>query len=810
MNIEENSQLFEKKRYELAIKGAHLAVWEYDIAAKRLIVPNGEGSSFAMQRYGFSSNIIENVPECMLPLGLTDKDRAAFLQLYDEISAGKEYATADIWFRKSPDDEPGCEHITYYAVKDESGTTVRAYGVGTDITAQKQEELRFHNSIQSILAANPESLCTFQVNLTRDLCFEGHGISPFVLKSLQSDTASGLFENCRKLIPFPEDRVRFLSIFDRQKLLERFAAGSRNPHLDYHRTDENGKPFWVRTFLNMLKNPDSEDLEGIIYSLDISREKQQEDIFNILTDEEYDLIALLHLETGMVEAIHLSPSLLSEYNRTFAGAGSVADFARMRENGAASWVAPEDREKYLKGTDAGLIRRKLDETGRYELTVKGIAAGRGTVYRKLQHYYLNEQENEILIIDSDVTQIHLLTQKELEAEKELRLQATAANEAKSEFLSRMSHDMRTPLNGIIGITYLMNEMELPEKAYEYLRKIDTSSKFLLGLINDVLDMTKAENHKIELHPEPYHPAEFYDYLDAVIRPLCHEKNQTFLVSMEPPEDRVLMFDKLRFNQILFNLLSNAVKYTPEGGSVKFHAAFGKVNADGRISLDIEISDNGIGMSEDFQKILFDPFSQENRSDASANRGTGLGLSIVKQLVEAMGGTISVKSRIGAGTAFSLHMTVETVPVRSLMVPAASNDSRTIPLKGKHVLLCEDHPLNQEIAKALLAEKGMLVEIADNGQRGVELFSKSNINFYDIILMDLRMPVMDGYEATACIRALARPDAKAVPIIAMTADAFHDDVKKCLKAGMNGHIAKPINPVTMYRMISDSIRKVKPQ
>jgi len=810
MNKKKDSRLFEKKWYELAIRGARLAVWEYDIASKQLIIPDGENSTFAMERYGFTCNTIENVPESMLRLGLTDEDRAAFLHLYDEVFAGKKYATADIWFRRTPEDEPSCERITYYVVRGEDRKPVRAYGVGSDITPQKQEELRFHNSIQSILSANPESLCTFQLNLSRDLCFEGHGVSSFILRSLQSDTASGLFENCREMIPFQEDRDQFLTVFDRQKLLDAFASGVRNPHLDYHRKDENGKIFWVRTFLNMLKNPDSGDIEGIIYSLDISREKQQEDIFNILADKEYDLIALLHLDTGTVEAIHLSPSLLSEYRRTFEKAGSVADFVTMRENGASAWVAPEDREKYLKGTDAGLIRRKLDETGSYELTVRGNAAGHGTVYRKLQHYYLNELKKEVLIIDSDVTQLCLLQQKELETEKRLRLQATAANEAKSEFLSRMSHDMRTPLNGIIGITYLLNEMDLPEKAYESLRKIDTSSKFLLGLINDVLDMTKAEKHKIELHPEPYLAKEFYDYLDAVIRPLCQEKSQAFLVSMEPPTDRVPLYDKLRFNQILFNLLSNAVKYTPEGGTIEYRVTFGVPDSGGRMPVHIRISDNGIGMSKDFQKILFDPFSQENRSDASVNRGTGLGLSIVKQLVEAMGGSISVKSEIGRGTAFFIDMDIDTIPAASLAPPSPVMTGQTISLGGRHVLLCEDHPLNQEIAKTLLSEKGMLVEIADNGQRGTELFAKSNVGFYDIILMDLRMPVMDGYEATAAIRALPRPDARTVPIIAMTADAFRDDVKKCLNAGMNGHIAKPINPTSLYRTISDFLRKVSLQ
>lgn len=273
-------------------------------------------------------------------------------------------------------------------------------------------------------------------------------------------------------------------------------------------------------------------------------------------------------------------------------------------------------------------------------------------------------------------------------------------------------------------------------------------------------------------------------------------------------DIIPVADKLRCNQIIFNLLSNAVKYTPEGGTITYRIR-GSLLDSGKMQIEHEITDTGIGMSEEFQHILFEPFSQENRNDSSENRGTGLGLAIVKRLVDQMGGTISVRSSSGIGTTFRVTLHFSTVPASSLNVhpeEAKNGDSQTFDLTGKHILLCEDHPLNQEIAKVLLSERQILVSIADDGKAGVDMFHDSSPDYYDAILMDIRMPVMDGLEATRAIRSLDRSDAKTVPVIAMTADAFAEDVQKCFDAGMNGHIAKPIEPERLYRLLQDTIFK----
>jgi signal transduction histidine kinase len=400
--------------------------------------------------------------------------------------------------------------------------------------------------------------------------------------------------------------------------------------------------------------------------------------------------------------------------------------------------------------------------------------------------------------------MQLIRIKNEELEKEAR-RADTANAAKSDFLSRMSHDMRTPLNVIIGITHLSLERDHTGETEDELHKIDVSSRFLLGLINDVLDMSKAESGKMTLHTEPYSRKEFTEYIDAFVCPLCEQKGLKFILDAEPVLDYVPLMDKLRANQVLFNLISNATKFTPEGGTVilrrKEH-----LTGTGKIAMEISVSDTGIGMSEDFQKKLFEPFTQEQRNDLSPERGTGLGLAIVKKIADLMGGTIRVESRPGKGTVFTLNAEFDCVPEEQVR---AGNREDTADygalLSGKHILLCEDHPLNQEIARALLEEKQVIVDIAENGQTGVQKFIRSVPGFYDVILMDIRMPVMDGFQATKEIRSLSRADAKTVPIIAMTADAYADDIQNCLNAGMSGHISKPVDVVQMYRTIASFIK-----
>ncbi|MCI2062875.1 MAG: ATP-binding protein [Eubacteriaceae bacterium] len=787
----------EQKRYSTAVSGANLSVWEYRVKEHRII--SGQKS---LDKYDLS-DVIEDVPNSILNL-IMEEDRNSFLDMFRKIEAGDEHVSGDFWMEPIPsrNKPPVCEHVVYTVKKDENGEPDIAYGVSIDVTSQERERMHFKESMQELLTANHESLCHFTVNLTQDICHEGQGKSPDVVKAISSDTFDGLIANIAALIPSREQKTTFKNIFCRGKLIEEFESGRDNISLDYERMNTKGKVISVITSLKLIKNPQTGDITGAMYSVNITHQKRLERILKIITSQEHQMVSLLDMETRKIEAVYLGDDMPAVYREFFKASGDICDAETLKKRSLETWLLAEDAEIYNDATNVDTLPAKLNDEGHLEFTVRtNPDGGSGKIkFRKFQHYWLDNEHRQIIIITSDVTQSVIKQQEELEKERELREQALAANVAKTDFLSRMSHDIRTPINGIMGMVYIAESQENPEKTEECLRKINTSSKFLLGLVNEVLDMSKAESGQLEFYMEPYRPEALKEYLYAVIKPLCDDKDINFIFREDQAEGVVPVTDILRINQIYFNLLSNAVKYTPEGGTVTCIVRT-RILSTGRLAGEFEVKDTGIGISKEFQKRLFDPFAQENRSDTALNRGTGLGLSIVKKIVDMMDGTITVESAINAGTSFKVNLEFDCI---SADTADAISREETFPddrdLSGMHVLLCEDHPLNQEIARAMLESSHAFVSIAENGQKGLETFIQSGVGYYDVILMDLRMPVLDGYGATKAIRSLERTDAQTVPIIAMTADAFLDDVKKCLDAGMNGHIAKPVDPVKLQHTI----------
>ena len=391
-----------------------------------------------------------------------------------------------------------------------------------------------------------------------------------------------------------------------------------------------------------------------------------------------------------------------------------------------------------------------------------------------------------------------INQKNEELEVVAR-EAEAATQAKSEFLSRMSHDIRTPMNAIIGLTHLAKDEDNMKIVREYLYNIETSSNFLLGLINDILDMSKIENGELTLNKKNYKKEDFINSINTVIRPLMDKKGIHFIFKIEHSAE-IIQVDPLRYNQIFFNLLSNAAKFTPKGGKVEFICE--EMEPDnGKVGIRSYVRDNGIGMSEEFQKHMYDPFSQESSQMGDIQKGTGLGLPIVKSLVDMMQGTISVKSELGKGTEFIVELYVSEGKKEKDLEEAISPVKN---LKDVRILLVEDNEINIYVAKIILEKAGCQVDIAYNGKEAVELFASSEQGYYQAILMDVRMPVMNGIDATKAIRGLDRKDAAMVPIIAMTADAFENEQKNTIAAGMNYHLSKPINPQLLYEVLADHL------
>lgn len=397
-------------------------------------------------------------------------------------------------------------------------------------------------------------------------------------------------------------------------------------------------------------------------------------------------------------------------------------------------------------------------------------------------------------------QDYLLVYSTYESVEE-EIKSKQATQAKTEFLSRMSHDIRTPMNAIIGLTHLAKEEKNLETIYEYLNHIDTTSDFLLGLINDILDLNKIESGQFVLNPEPYEFAEFDKEINTIVIPLMRKKNINFVYRVDC-NISCIMIDKLRFNQIFFNLLSNAVKYTPEGGTVEFLAE-NIPGKDDLYGLRCIVRDSGIGMSKEFQNKMFIPFVQEENHINEKNAGTGLGLSIVKNLVESMNANMQVNSELGKGTEYILDFYVQMVDT---VQKVEDKEEKQVSLAGEEILLVEDNDLNILVAKQLLESQGYHVTVAKNGQEAVDRFLKSKENFFDAILMDVRMPIMNGIEATKVIRSMDRPDSQTVGIVAMTADAFTEEQKRTIAAGMNAHLSKPIVPETLFAELAKYVKQ----
>jgi signal transduction histidine kinase len=427
-----------------------------------------------------------------------------------------------------------------------------------------------------------------------------------------------------------------------------------------------------------------------------------------------------------------------------------------------------------------------DEIGVLSRAFKVMAEKIDDLVKKLQNYARElEEKNENLNRLNE----QLVTAKD---------QAEASNRAKSEFLSNMSHEMRTPMNAIIGMTSIGKSASDPEKKNYSFEKIENASAHLLGVINDILDMSKIEANKLELSAVKFNFEKMIQKVVNIINFRVDEKHQAFHVTLDKNIPDSLVGDDQRLAQAITNLLSNAVKFTPENGSIRMDARLAK-EEEGICTLQFEVADTGIGISKEQQARLFTSFQQADSGTSRKFGGTGLGLAISKRIIGMMGGDIRVESELGKGAAF-----IFTIQALRADGPDSDEapDGGGLPAKdapfgeadiftGRHVLLAEDVEINREIVLELLEPTDLDIDFAENGTEAVRLFSEDP-GRYDMIFMDIQMPEMDGLEAAGRIRALDNPKAKTIPIIAMTANVFREDIDNCLAAGMNDHLGKPLD------------------
>ena len=512
----------------------------------------------------------------------------------------------------------------------------------------------------------------------------------------------------------------------------------------------------------------------------------------------YMSIYYVDLSSGRYYAVRI-PDQRS--GRTYARSGHIQEdlFQYIRES-----VKKEDQEKMFHFCDPGHLTERLHAVNdraeiefchRSELTQKNI-------WLRLEVHLIsmeNQKPKNVVMTFRNVTEERKQELQRRQEEKNAKCAleeayeaANRANLAKSDFLSRMSHDIRTPMNAIMGMTAIAEQhLDNAERIAECLKKIRLSGEHLLELINEVLDMSKIENGSVNLNESHFNLNRMLQTVSEMIRPEVTQKHQDLQIDLQELQHQDVSGDLVRVQQILLNLLSNAVKYTPDGGRIRLSVKEKLSSTSGVGCYEWIVEDNGIGMSEAFQKRIFSPFERAADSRVSKIQGTGLGLAITQNLVRMMNGTIQVESCLNKGSRFTVTLYLKLADEES---PRDEPPPVAEKISFQHqwrILLVEDNDLNREIAKELLEIAGLQVEEAFNGKAALELFQQSQPGYYQLILMDIQMPVMDGYLATQAIRALDRPDAVSIPIIALTANAFADDVYRAKQAGMNEHLSKPL-------------------
>jgi two-component system sensor histidine kinase/response regulator len=845
------------------------------------------------------------------------------------------------------------EKLTIKAVKNKEGKTIRGQGYSINVTERKKAEERLNEEKirQKNLGGNVFE--SFSFDLTKN---SNPSVKTSDTKMLESEVSESLVKEAIRLcpplantnpatreillkaaarIPGKKDRETFITTCSGYAVRTAMSKGIYTGTIRYRRY-VGSLLRWVSTEIEVIQEPDSRDFIAFYYTKDINDQVVQEKIVSEALTRTYLSILYVDLQTEVVQG--------QEENSTTDTSLNGLKYDNALQTVEKGLAGDKDAiEEFQKAMDLKEIKAELEKKATYTVffalkNPDDALPGAKQKRLKCDIYYLDKFKNVIVFMTYDVTAI-------VEAEKENRdkletalAAAEQASVAKTEFLSRMSHEIRTPMNAIIGLDAIaLQEKDLTPTMEDHLQKIGISARFLLSLINDILDMSRIESGRMALKSEKFDFEEMIDGINTILYQQCKDCGLDYECILKSFTEPCYIGDVTKLQQVLVNILGNAVKFTPKGGKVTMSIEQISRSAD-KATLRFEISDTGIGIDEKFLPNLFQPFSQENRGKTSAYGGTGLGLAISKSIVNLMNGDITVHSIKNVGSEFTVEVEVglsdETIrrrktlnlPLKNLYTLIVDDDivicqhtkiilddsgfksewavsgadavekviaqhkaskdydlilldwkmpdmdgietAREIrkivgpdvtiiimtaydwadiekkafdagvdmfmrkPLfassvtktyeevinrknkgktleesqpdfdfSGKRVLLVEDNEINAEIAKSLLEMKNLQVELASNGAEAVESFASAQEGYYDVILMDVRMPVMDGLEATRTIRAMRKKQAKTIPIIAMTANAFQEDINQSLEAGMNAHLAKPIEPYLMYQVLN---------
>ena len=916
---QEVSARMASQKYQILLDNSDVAIWEYHMQTRQLALPQSGAEGERMID-------LADWPAQMIPHGRLCPDVVeTYQQLFVRIDEGAAEASAEIcvvgdrrkrtWFRVNLRAIPRVEKLPG-----------RAILWCVNVTSYKEAEQNFEEEAAYLAGGQENALLgKCRANITQNLVDHYTGIDRLDFNA-QASRYSDAVEYVAGLCATREMAMDFRRKMASASLLERYRTGEQQLRIDYIRHMRGGGAAWVRTVVKTFADPVSGDVMCFMYTYDIDREKTMQLIVDHVSVHEFDLMALLYVDEDRLHCVRYSP--MEEQIRCGAEvlySESLPDFIR-------HYLPAELQAEALERFQPSTIQAALAEQASWIISYPVIFEGQRR-QKKWEFSYLDESHATIIFTRSDVTELFEEQARQREVLRNALLQAEQASKAKTDFLSHMSHEIRTPMNAIIGMSTLAAQcVSDPQQVSECISKIGISARFLLSLINDILDMSRIESGKVTLKEEKFPFEEFIGNINSIIYNQARDKGLDYDCVINSFTAPYYIGDATKLQQVLVNLLGNAVKFTPPGGKTQLIVHQVK-QENGKAQLSFTVNDTGIGISEEFQQRMFDPFEQANVGITTPYQGTGLGLAICKNLISMMGGIITVNSIEGIGSEFTVNVplgvceeempatVVKNIPFEKLQALIVDDDvvicehtqvvlhemgvraewvssgaqaiaivkqwqtrsaffdvilldwkmpdmdgietarriramvgaevtiivitaydwmpieqeakaagvnllitkplfkstlmsafqrvytekeeknnppeQKRFDFAGKRILLVEDHILNVEVAKRLLESKHATVEVAENGLRALELFTTAAPGHYDVILMDIRMPIMDGLTAARSIRHLSKPGAGTVPIIAMSANAFDEDVEKSRAAGMNAHLSKPIEPQMLF-------------
>ena len=573
-------------------------------------------------------------------------------------------------------------------------------------------------------------------------------------------------------------------------MLRRFLQGERAFSEEFMAELKDGRHVWLRSEAKIVQRPETAEIIAFCYNRNITKEKILTNILERIMEFDYDEIFTIDSLNGQVSLMATGRYVLDEQMEE-------GDYAQELANLKLRAGSKADAKKIETELQIANILEKLKKEPVFITEVSLMSKNGKARLKQLRFIYLNETLGTLLFTITDIDDmVQAEKQKKEELEGALQV-AEEANATKMRFLANMSHEIRTPMNVIIGLASIIREESgNQEKVLENTDRLESTSKYLLTLLNDVLDMARVETGSVTLNKYEFSRSAYWQTINTIAESQAKAAEVNYVFEYEEDKQDKYIGDAVRLQQILINLINNAIKFTPKGGTVTVRSKqIETVNR--RVRLQMQVEDTGIGMSKEFLPKVFQAFAQEHDANTSSYGGSGLGLSIAKNFARMMGGDITVESEEGVGTIFTVEVWLDLAIEKQENGVEEEQVDVVDFFQGKRILLVEDHPLNTVVARRLLEKQKMEVIHAENGQEALDAFLGSAVGEFDAILMDVRMPVMDGITATQKIRALEREDAKGIPIIAMTANAFDEDKQHTHEAGMNAHLAKPIEPRMLY-------------